>query len=95
MERMMNYILCGLAIYGFIGLVIYIVGYISGEVQKAALEVCYEHKDPRVKLIIILMLPVAIIIWPSLISFGKKSGSRYSDEELKEFEDLIEDDWRK
>ena len=67
---MMNYILCGLAIYGFIGLFIYVVGYISGEVQKAAHEECDEEVSENT--IVIAMALLTVTIWPYLISLGMK-----------------------
>jgi len=88
MERM-NYILCGLAIYGFIGLFIIILGCLSGEMQKIAHENCNGYVSETS--FIIAMALVAIVIWPTMLSSGKKSGSRYSDEDLKELEDAISD----
>lgn len=78
---MMNYILCGLAIYGFIGLALFVIwGCIKGEYLKLVNRELDKNIEPdiecyrnRIEIFVILFtIPIYIIAWPFCYGRGKK-----------------------
>lgn len=78
---MMNYILCGLAIYGFIGLVLFVVwGCIKGEYLKIVNKELDKNIEPdiecyrnRIEIFVILFtIPIYVMAWPLCYGIRRK-----------------------